>query len=146
MKLKLNSSFVFGEPVIIALVGAVVVEDHVDLLVGSGRSAIIASRNGGSLRAFSVRSFAHGFVRWRSLKRAANRFSVPLQLIGALHRADYWGCVIGFHISPRDVEIAWMLGFSSTLSTSTFKGGFKYRPTTSAAAGAFRIRTYAPSS
>jgi hypothetical protein len=32
--------------------------------------------------------------------------------------------------------MAWMLGFSSTLKTSAFSGGFKYRPITSAALGA----------
>src|SRR5260370_41209530 len=38
-----------------------------------------------------------------------------------------------------------MLGFSSTLSTTAFTGGFRYNPTTSAALGSkLLVRTHAP--
>jgi hypothetical protein len=131
-QVKLNPAFVLGEPIIIALVSAVMIQDHLDFLVGGQFcdhavkevAEVLAPLQFGGLPV-NLRGGAF---------QGGKQIQGPVALVGVFH-GPHRRPAIGFHVAGQALDGVEVGLFSSTPS-SACQGGFRYSPTTSTALGA----------
>src|SRR5450631_3545786 len=114
------------------LVRVEIVEDDVNLAAGMVADDLIHEVEKLSPAAALVMTGLYGsaeHIKSRKKRRGSVAFI-------AVREAGERALPLGSRIQPCARSSAWIAGFSSTLKTSAFSGGFKYSPTTSAALAA----------